>query len=319
MIIFVHGEDTFRSHHYAAEQVEKFKKARDPAGYNVAVIDGKKEPLGKILETIMASPFLAEKRMVRVNNILSNSDKGLLADLVGRLSGQKMPESTAILFWQGEPLSKVKEAKELQALLLKEKYVQEFPTLVGPKLQAWIQEESKKKDGSISPSAAAYLAANSGADMWLLTSLLNQLVAFKNGQRIETADVELFLDEQGSETIFNAIDAVAEGNSKKAFLLLSAQRTLGAEEGFIFNMLLRQFKILLQMKDLAERENPSPDTMAKLLGLPPFVAKKSAGVLRRFTLAQLEARYRELLNIDLSMKTGAADQAVLVDRFIATV
>ncbi len=318
MIIYVYGEDTFRSRAYATEQIEKFKKARDPAGYNVAELDGAKESLGKILEGLLATPFLAERRMVLIANILSSSDKTLLGEIIERIKNQKIPDSTAVLFWQAEPLSKVKEAKELQALLQKEKYVQEFPLLVGIKLQGWIDQEFKKRGGSISPAGAAYLAQNIGGEMWLLNSLINQVSAYKNGVRVEQPDVELFLDHKGSETIFNAIDAVAEGNTKKAFLLLMAQRAEGQEEGFIFNMLLRQFKILLEIKDCQERENnPSPDTIAKLLGLAPFVVKKSAGVARRFSLAELEEKYRELVQIDLGMKTGYADQGTLVDRFVA--
>jgi DNA polymerase-3 subunit delta len=200
---------------------------------------------------------------------------------------------------------------------MKEKYIQEFPLLVGIKLQTWIGQECKKRGGSISPHAAAYIVQNIGGEVWLLHSLINQLVAYKNTIRIEQPDVELFLDEKGSETIFNAIDAVAEGNIKKAFVLLQAQRQEGQEEGFIFNMLLRQFKILLQIKDLIDRENPSPDTMAKMLGLAPFVVKKSAGVAKRFTMSQLEKRYCELMQIDVGMKTGFADQGILIDRFVA--
>ena len=43
MIIFIHGEDTFRSRKFLKEQVEEFKKKRDPNGLNIVFIDGKNE------------------------------------------------------------------------------------------------------------------------------------------------------------------------------------------------------------------------------------------------------------------------------------
>jgi len=35
MIIYIYGEDTFRSHQYLKQQIERFKKERDPQGMNV--------------------------------------------------------------------------------------------------------------------------------------------------------------------------------------------------------------------------------------------------------------------------------------------
>jgi DNA polymerase-3 subunit delta len=154
--------------------------------------------------------------------------------------------------------------------------------------------------------------------MWLVSSLLNQLVAYKNGARIERRDAEIFLDQKNNDTIFAAIDAVAEGNTRKALLLLASERREGTEEGFIFSMLVRQFKILLQLKDLENREKASPETAAKLLGLPPFVVKKSAGILRRYTLLELTERYRVLAEIDLKMKSGIAPQTLLTDLFVVS-
>lgn len=318
MIIFVYGEDTFRSREYVLEQVEKFKRARDPAGYNIASLDGKKEPLGKILDTIMASPFLAERRMVVVNNLLASSDKSLLSAIIEKVEHQKIPTSTVLLVWQGESISKVKEAKELQALLKKEQYQQEFSVLQGAQLTNWISKTCQQRGAVIAPAAAEYVAANTSGDMWLVSSLLNQLVAYKNGARIERRDAEIFLDQKNNDTIFAAIDAVAEGNTRKALLLLASERREGTEEGFIFSMLVRQFKILLQLKDLENREKASPETAAKLLGLPPFVVKKSAGILRRYTLLELTERYRVLAEIDLKMKSGIAPQTLLTDLFVVS-
>ena len=60
MVIYIYGEDTFRSRNYLKQQVERFKKERDPQGMNVVVLDGQKDG-ERIWGEILATPFLAEK------------------------------------------------------------------------------------------------------------------------------------------------------------------------------------------------------------------------------------------------------------------
>ena len=91
MIIYIYGEDTFRAHEYLKDQVAKFKAARDPQGYNVVFLDCAKAEPGKVLSELMATPFLAEKRMVVLENILTNNNKDLLGDLIERVKNQSGP------------------------------------------------------------------------------------------------------------------------------------------------------------------------------------------------------------------------------------
>ncbi|MBI5728988.1 MAG: DNA polymerase III subunit delta [Candidatus Magasanikbacteria bacterium] len=321
MILFLYGPDTFRSRQYLAQSIVKFKKERDPQGYNVVVLDAKKTESGKIFSEISAAPFLAEKRLIVLENLLSNNDKELLQATSYHLQANKFPENNVVIFWQGEALSKVKAAKELEAILAKEKYAREFAPLSGAKLAEWITNEVKIRGGSIAPDALNYVAANVGSDTWLLNSLINQLIAYSGATRpIAVADVGLFLSEKVDDNIFNMVDAIASGNRKTAFRLLTEQRRLGEEDGKLFGLILWQFKILLQIADFLEREEQATsDVVAKQLGIHPFVAKKNFALAKHYSLAKLEASYERLLIIDIKTKTGQADQGLLIDLFVAAV
>lgn len=321
MILFLFGLDTFRSRQYLAQSIEKFKRERDPQGYNVATVDGKTSPFGKITAEILASPFLAEKRMVIVENLLASSSKELLAAMLAFIADKKIPENNVVIFWQGESLSKVKEAKELEAVLIKEKYAREFVPLTGAKLAEWTANEVKARGGSIAAEALNYLVVNVGSDLWLLHSLVNQLTAYTvAAHHIALADVELFLSEKVDDNIFNMVDAIVSGNHKTAFRLLAEQRRLGEEDGRLFGLILWQFKILLQIADLSEREGSiTSDIVAKKLGVHPYVAKKNFALAKRYSLAKLESIYDRLLAIDVKTKTGQADQGLLIDLFVAAV
>ncbi len=317
MIISISGQDTYRSRQYLKQTIERFKKERDPQGYNVVVLDGKNEELGKIIGEIRATPFLSPRRMIVINNVLSNSDKGLLSELIIVVKENKIPESNIVVFWQGETISKVKEAKELEIMLKKQKYAQEFELLKGVKLNGWIKAEIEKQGGKISAQALTYLALNAGYDMWRLHSLIEQLVAYKVNEEIQLVDVQLFLDEKIDDNVFNMVDAIVSGNRKQAFKLINEQRRLGEDSYKLFGLIAWQFRILLEMRDLYEREdNLSSDQMAKQLGIHPFVAKKNLYLVKRLPLAKLKQLHQQLLDIDLKTKTGQGDQSLLIDLFV---
>ncbi len=329
MILYFYGEDTFRSREYLRESIAQFKKQRDPKGYNTLTLDGKKISSGKLFAEINTIPFLSEKRLVVVENLLSSSDKEMLAEFASRLHEKKFPESTVLICWQGEAVGKTKDAKELHAILSrpsgipfagqKEKFAREFVALQGAKLLEWIQKRVGDRGGSIEINAAEGLAQN-GGDSWQLSGTINQLVAYSSGRRIALEDVSNFIEEKLDDNVFNLVDAVVAGNHKKAFKLLTDQRKLGEEDGHLFGLFLWQFRILIEMSDLLEREgNLTSDEMAKRLGVHPFVARKNLAIARQSSLSKLESIYARLLEVDLKTKTGQGNQSLLLDLFVAKV
>lgn len=317
MVIYIYGEDTFRSRQYLGEQIAKFKQARDPQGYNVVILDAQKVEPGRILTEIVSAPFLAEKRLVVVENILSISDKEFLEELIGRIKEKRIPDSNVVIFWQGEKLGKVKEIKELDTVLKKEKYNQEFVLLEGMALSAWIATEVKKRNGKISNPAISYLAQNTAGDIWYLISLLDQLTAYAKGEEIGLPQVNLFLDEKVDDNAFNMVEAVVNGNKKQAYKLLEEQRRIGEDDFKIFGLIVWQFRTLLAMRSLFESEdNITSDAMAKILGVHPFVVKKNMALVKRYTKKQLSDIYTQLLDMDWKAKTGQADLGLSLDLLV---
>lgn len=315
MIIYIYGEDTFRSRNYLTQQVERFKKERDPQGMNVVFLDGQKVESSRLWNEITAAPFLAEKKMIVIQNVLSNKDTDIFESLIEGI--KKIPEKNIVVFYQSETIGKSKLAQELQKLLAKEKWAKEFGNLVGSELSGWIKTEVAQRGGKINLTAVSYLAQNAGKDMWHVDSLIDQLVAYAEGKEISLADAQLFLEEKVDDNVFNMVDAIVAGNRKLAFKLIEEQRRLGEEDGMIFGMALRQFRILISMRDLFNRqENITSDTMAKMLDMHPFVAKKSLPFVKRYSLDKLKDIYNQLLEIDIKTKTGLANQSLLIDLFV---
>ena len=322
MIIYIYGEDTFRSRQYLKEQVEKFKIARDPQGYNVVFLDAAKDEAGRLLSEIVSAPFLAEKRLIVIENILQANDE-ILEEIKTRVANKKIPESNVVIFWQGEKsVTKGKAKKnvladELEQVLLKEKYIQEFAKLSEDKLLVWAMQELKKMNAKISRPAAIFLVRNAGGDMWALSGLLNQLALYAGDKEIGLSDVQLFVEEKADDNVFNLVEAIVSGNRKQAFKLLADQENLGEDKFKIFGLVVWQFRLLLQLRSLFEVEDGlTSDKAASQLKIHPFVAKKNWAVVKKYSLAKLKEIYDQLLDIDIKTKTGQGDQSMLIDLFV---
>ncbi len=320
MILFLYGPDTFRSRSYLHDQIERFKQLRDPAGYNVVLLDAFEEKHGsKLWSEMLASPFLAEKRMVVVENLLASKHEEIIEQVIERIGAGGFPDSNIIVFWEGSDEPKAKAKKELFALLKKEKYATEFAVLDDRKREAWIHDEVKKRGGMMAKDAISYLSINSCGDLWLAHNVIEQVCAYVFGREITRQDVTLFLDPSASDDIFALVDAVVSKQTARAQKLITDQYKIGKEPQYILAMLIRQYRILIQLADLFVHEDGiSSDAAAKKLGLHPFVVKKTLPLVKRITLAELQAIHTQLFEIDKQTKYGA-NAAVLLDRFVCYV
>lgn len=316
MIIFIYGEDTFRSRKMLQEQVEEFKKKRDPTGLNVVFIDAKNESKDNILKEVTSSPFLAERKMIIIKNILSSKDEKKNIEIIEAIKNKTFPEINVIVFFQEEEVGKSKVISELFELLKKEKFIYEFKTLNERELRFWVEKEIKTRGGKINTTALNVLLNSTEKDSWLLNSLIDQLIAYKKGEEINIEDIGLFVEEKIEDNIFALAEAVVYGDKNKALKMINDQRQKGKEDSFLFSMILRQFRILTQAKDVLEK-NPglNAESVAREIKQKPFVIKKVWSLLQKDKEWFVRA-YDMMLDVELKFKTGIAKQEVLLDLMV---
>jgi DNA polymerase-3 subunit delta len=84
----------------------------------------------------------------------------------------------------------------------------------------------------------------------------------------------------------------------------------------IFSMIIRQFRLLIQAKEILDEGGTERD-IASRLHLHPFVARNLIPQAKKFDLAGLESIYHHLLEIDVDNKTGEMPGEVALDVMIA--
>jgi DNA polymerase-3 subunit delta len=306
MYYVLHGEDEFSCSEVLAEMKAKMG---DPAmaDLNTTVLDGSKVTLAELMHACDTMPFLADRRLVIVEGLLTRlegggkgkADRGkehpawkkeYLEELTAYL--KRLPETARLVFVEGESISPNHPVLDM-ALANKERgYAREFRLPTSGKLRRWITDRVERKEGEIEASAAEELAAFVGSDLRLLDQELDKLISYVDRARpITKADVHLLL---------NLLHRLLEGGEHPLSLL---------------GMIVRQFRIMIQVKDLAERGVP-PSKIDAQLGLHRFVAEKGLRQSRNFSMEQLETIYRKLLETDLAIKTGQMDQVLALDMLI---
>jgi DNA polymerase-3 subunit delta len=316
------GDDSLAMQKLVQEMVARMG---DPsmADMNTTRLVGEQTSVEEIHNAAFALPFLAERRLVFVSQALNlvkgAKQKEAIQDLL-----EKLPQSTALVFLVETERDR-KTWKDFDEKHWLRKWVSGQPsTRVYQKecslptagaMRQWIMDEARRQKGQFIPAAAQELASHVGTNTQMASLEIDKLLTYVNLERpVEVEDVKELVPDVSPVNIFDMVDAVADGNSKKATHLLHT--LLEKDEVFgVFAMIVRQFRLLLMAREVLD-QGGQKDDIARLLNVHPFVADKLEKQGKRFSLARLEEIYHHLLSIDEDMKTSRMNPLISLDLFI---
>jgi DNA polymerase-3 subunit delta len=311
-VLFVYGDDEFA----IARRLKKIQERVDKEGMNTTRFDAATAQKEELNTAINAMPFLAERRLIFLKNVSgqyrgSKQRKDFLTFLESIPASavlvlhEKMDEKKAAANWLAKWARSATEIARAEAFFLPKAW--DTGSWV-----ARIQKEANAQGGAIDGQAAARLAEMTGANTRQAAQEITKLLTYVNFSRVITlADVELLSVSTAQGDIFALVDALGNGEGKKAQALL--HQLLDEQDAFsIFGMVVRQFRLLLQAREvLDQRGNVQAE-----LRQHPFVAKKLTAQARHFSVSTLEAIYRRLLEIDEEAKTGKVALDLSLDMLV---
>lgn len=318
MMIFLYGEDSFRSSQKLAEIKNKFL-LKDPVGTGLSVFDFEEKPeTEKVISAMGTSNLLAPKRLVIVKNMIAEGAEMQQENLLEFLKKEKWlkdDKDIVAVFWEAD---KPKKSDAFYKFLDKNAQSQEFEKLSGSKLDQWVLRKMKEgeQDAIISKTALEKLVAYTGENMYLLNSEIRKLTAHAGGKMITEEEVEFLVKANLSGNIFNTVDAIGANNKKEALNLLHRHLEQGEDPFYLLSMFIYQFRNLLKVADLKNKYGTNEYTIAKESKLHPFVVKKSLGQIRNFSWEKLKKIYQKLSELDTAVKTGKIEIKLALDKFI---
>lgn len=301
MLYLLYGPDE-----YARTEALAALKAGVPpdlADLNMTTIDGRRARLDALIAACEAFPFLADRRMVIVNDLLKHQKAGKERDEL-RAYLERVPASCDLVFVESEEFDK---RGAVFSYLKKVADTREFLPREGPELLRWLSERASTRGVQLDGPAAQRLVGFAGNQGRALMSELDKLASYVGrGGRITTAQVDLLVQDGHEQNLFAFIDELS--SRRRGAALQSLRRLLddGQAATYLLFMIARQVRILLGVKDLAG-QRMRPDDIAARLGQRPFVVRKALDQVRGFSDAELARLHDRLLELDHASKTGRMD------------
>ena len=305
-IYLLYGEEAYLKKQYK----DKLTKAILPDGdtVNYAYYEGKGINPAELIDLAETMPFFAERRLIVIEN--SGFFKSATPELADYM--KNMPDTVCFLFVENEV---DKRGKMYKAAKDKGRIV-EMGRQDEKTLLYWIAGNVKREGRQIKESTARYLVSKTGTDMENLEKEMEKLFSYTLGRNeITVQDIDDICTTQITNKIFEMVEAVAVKQQKKALNYYYDLLALKEPPMRILYLLARQFKLLLEVKDLCGK-GYEKSQIAKTVGLHPFVAGKYIQQCRTFSREELRSIMEEAVNTEEMVKTGRLNDVMSVELFI---
>lgn len=335
VVYLLHGDDEYT----IAQEVAKLEaNLGDDAlrEANTTSLDGRSFNLDDLVSVVSPMPFIAKRRVVILTHPLARLEskeakakffnkQKLTKDREKIIENfEKVPLTTALVLVEHKLLTSDWERKKGNLHWLERwagsdrerVYVKAFPL---GNMEGWIQNRAAQEGGQFTYEAARRLAELVGADTRLADQEIRKLLDYADYKRpVEKEDVDLLTPDSSQADVFAMVDALGMRDGQKASLIL--QRLLEQQEhGFIFAMVVRQFRLLLLVREILDGGGGGDEIAAKLrfLGLKKWMSRKLIPQAKRFSLPVLEEIYHRLLNLDDDVKSGLIPVDLALQIFVS--
>jgi DNA polymerase III subunit delta len=319
MLFFIYGQDSYRSRLKLNELKDKFRKEVDVSGSSLTVIDGVSASFSDISNAINASSLFARRRMVIIENIFTNKGQNIIKDL-NELFKKNTAENNIVIFWDEiwEDRNNARAKTAFFQFLKAQKFAQCFNPLSNTETINWIKKEAEGAGAHISHQAATTFQSLVGNDLWQVKNELNKMINFKAGQIadlnlvqkkevfVEESDVRDFVRGNFDSNIFLLTDSIGNKNKAQAIQLFEDEIDGGLSEVQILSMVIRQYHILLRIREALDHGFTSRKII-NALKLQPFIVNKGITQVRNYTLPMLKNIMNYLIKTDQEMKSGQSD------------
>jgi DNA polymerase-3 subunit delta len=295
MVYFLFGPDTYRSQHKLQEIKQKYIDASQ-GDMNLVTLEGAAVTAQQLEQQLQAMPFLANRRLVVIKNLILEGKKDVAEAALKQL--ESLPDTTIALFYEaGQPDRRGK----LFSALNQPKQTQEFPLLGGPDLERFAQGLAEKRGYKFATLILRGLLHRIGGDLWRLEHEIDKLSLYSQGtgEPITEKVIDQLVIDNSEVKIFDITDAFGLRQGERAVALL---KRMDPEEAHgLLAMIAGQYRNIFMVAD-AQQHNMPKSVMSKELGMHSFVVDKTAIQVAKYSIPELKRCYRYLMELDLATK-----------------
>lgn len=314
MVYFYFGDDL-----YALEaKLQVFREryvAKFPSGLNFWRLD-LQEDLERLRGIVETHSMFQEKKLVFVSGAADlKTEEWESVEETIKKNNLKKSEEVVIVFYEKKGTDKIDKRKKAFAYLKKEAKTEEFKVPTGARLLSWVENEVKKRGGNIAHDATRELVERTGPDTLRLAHEIEKLILYKNGGAISKADIEELVGRKIDPNVFETLDSLARRDVAAAIRSLKEHLEKGEDPVQLLSMFAYEVRTLLLVKE-ASTEKTTAAAVAKNLKIHPYVAQKTLGFVRNFSLKELIELHHGLAEADIAVKAGRKEPELALEDFI---
>ena len=302
-VYLLYGEEDYLRRQYR----DKLKNALTGGddSMNCHYFEGKDIRTGEIIDLAETLPFLAERRVIVIENSgLFKRGGEQLAEYL------KEPSETTFFVLAEKEIDK--RSKLFKAVSVKGRAI-EFKAQDESILKRWILGILKKENKKITERDLELFLEKTGTGMENISKELEKLICYcMDREAVTSEDIEAICTRQINNQIFDMMNAIAEKKQKEAMRLYYDLLTLKEPPMRILFLLARQFNLLLQVRELKKKGYPVK-TIGENVGLPGFIAGKYVNQAAKFSTKDLRQAVTDCVEAEEAVKTGKMNDVLSVE------
>lgn len=302
----LHGEEPYLKQQYKHKLIQALRAEEDSMNYTR--YEGKGIEVRQLIDLCETMPFFSDTRVILIED--SGFFKNKTEDFAEYL--KTPPGYLRIVFVETEVDKRNRMYKTVKDL----GRVVEFGVQDEKTLMRWAAGILGKEGKRIRQADMEMFLARTGTDMGNIRMELDKLIAYTMGRDTITAgDIESICTTQITNKIFDMVRAVTEKNQKRALELYYDLLTLKEPAMRILFLLARQFKQLLETKQLTE-EGAAQNEIASRLGVPSFAVRNLQACARSYSTGELMQAVEDFAESEEAVKTGRLEDVLSVELLI---
>ncbi|GKZ10692.1 DNA polymerase III subunit delta [Paraclostridium bifermentans] len=293
--------------------------------FNLDILDGKELTLDQILSNAETLPFMDERKILIIKDFellkgkkknFSDSDESELIEYI-----EKVPSTTVIVFLV---YGDVDKRKSLVKKINKVGIVNHCDKLSDMDLFKWVKNRFKQNEVYINDSEIMYFIEqegyrdkNSEKTLSDLENEINKIASFVGkGNNVTKAIIDKLSQKKVENDIFKLIDEIGNKNSSHAMKIVTDMILEGESVLGIFAMVSKQFKLVMQARQL-QNQGYSSKVIAEKLSAHPFVVTKALKQGRLFADEAVVDMLNFILESDFKIKNGLMKDNLAVEILVS--
>ena len=300
------GEEAYLKKQYRNKLISALAKPGDTM--NFSSYEGKDISPGELVDLAETMPFFAERRLILAeeSGFFKNSSE-MMANYL-----KEANPSTCFLFVESE----VDKRSKMYKAVKKYGAAVEFSIQNEALLTKWILGRIGREKKKIAKPTLKEFLNRTGSDMSSIDRELEKLLCYTQKKDVvEEADVKAVVTNRIENRIFEMTEAISGRGRKKALELYYDLLALKEAPMRILFLIVRQFRILSEVKELTARGYGSPE-IAKKVGIPEFAVRKHQAQSGNFTGDALLLALKDAASLEEDVKTGKLNDKIAVEIFI---